>query len=96
MVTDFASFWIDSPWECGGRWMEEKVTKCDQIWGIQKTRLCKVFKNQQLTKSCCASDGSQITGGYRVFLVAIELFVYQVVEFCQRCIQIISGKGDQK
>ena len=27
MVTDFASFWIDSPFQCGGRWMEEKVTK---------------------------------------------------------------------
>ena len=26
------------------------VTKSDQILGIQKTRLCKVFENQQLTK----------------------------------------------
>ena len=32
IVTDFASFWIDSPWEMDGR----KVTKCDQILGIQK------------------------------------------------------------
>ena len=30
------------------------------------------------------------------FLVAIEGFVYQVVELNQRCIQIMSGKCDQK
>ena len=42
------------------------------------------------------SGGYSCIGGYRVFLAAIELFVYQVVELYQRCIQIISGKGDQK
>ena len=51
MATDFAIFWIDSPWECGGRWMEEIVTKCDQILGDTKIRLCKMLYNQQLTKS---------------------------------------------
>ena len=50
MVTDFAIFWIDSPWECGGRWVEEKVTKCDQIWRVQKIRLCKVFKKSTTYK----------------------------------------------
>ena len=35
------------------------------------------------------------TGGYSVFLVAIEGFVYQEVEFTQRYIQIMNGKCDQ-
>ena len=39
--------------------VSQKVTKSDQIWGIQKTRLCKVFENQQLTKSICASGGGR-------------------------------------
>ena len=30
----------------------KKVTKSDQIWWIQKTRLCKLIENQKLTKSC--------------------------------------------
>ena len=37
----------------------------DQILGITKTRLCKVFKNQQLTKSCRAPGGSKGIGDYR-------------------------------
>ena len=37
---------------------KKNVTKSDQIWGIQKTRLCKVFENQQLTKPCCAPGGN--------------------------------------
>ena len=40
------------------------VTLSGQILGIQKTRLCKVFENQQLTKSCCTSDGYKIFGCY--------------------------------
>ena len=49
MVTNFASFWIDSPWECGGRWMEEKVTKCSQIWGgVQKQDFVKCLKINNL------------------------------------------------
>lgn len=43
----------------------------------------------------CASDEDIFIGGYRVFLVAIEGFVYQVVELNHRCIQIMSGKCDQ-
>ena len=55
-----------------------------------------MFENQQLTGPYCASDGSLKIGGYSVFLVAIEGFVYQVVELSPRCIQITSGKRDQK
>ena len=53
----------------------------------------------QLTEIGChrmtsyrASGGYSWTGGYCVFLVAIERFVYQVVELNHRCIQIMSGK----
>ena len=35
------------------------------------------------------------TGGYRVFLVAIEGFVYQAVESNHQCIQITNEKCDQ-
>ena len=35
------------------------------------------------------------TGDYRVFLVAIEGFVYQMVDRTPQCIQIMSGKCDQ-
>ena len=55
-----------------------------------------MLKYQQVTRSCGASDGSLKIGGYRVFLVAIEGFVYQVVEITRWCVQIISGKCDQK
>ena len=43
-----------------------------------------------------ASGGYSWTGGYCVFLVAIEGFVYQSVTGAPRCIQIMSGKCDQK
>jgi len=55
-------------------------SKCGQIWGIQKERPCKVFENQQLTGSFCASGGDSCIGDYRVFMVAIECFVYQQVD----------------
>jgi hypothetical protein len=42
-----------------------------------------------------ASGGYSCIGGYRVFLVATEGFVYQVVELNHQCIQIMSGKCDQ-
>ena len=51
--------------------VSQKVTKSDQIWGIQKTRLCKVFENQQLTKSICASGGTRTrtaVSGQGIFL----------------------------
>ena len=35
------------------------------------------------------------TGGYRVFLVAIEGFVYQAVESNHQCIQITNEKCDR-
>ena len=66
-----------------------------KFWGIQKTRLCKVFENQQLIKSLVCLGREPETGGYSVFLVAIEGFVYQDVEFTQRYIQIMNGKCDQ-
>ena len=39
-----------------------------------------MFENQQLTRSCCASDGYSRIGGYRVFLVAIEYPIFQLVD----------------
>ena len=42
-----------------------------------------------------APGGCVVIGVYRVFLVAIDCFVYQVVVITQRCIQIMSGKRDQ-
>ena len=51
--------------------VSQKVTKSDQIWWIQKTRLCKVIENQQLTKSCCASGGTRTrtaVSGQGIFL----------------------------
>lgn len=39
-----------------------------------------MFENQQLTGSCCASGGYSRIGGYRVFLVAIEYPIFQLVD----------------
>ena len=35
------------------------VVKLWPYLGDTKTRFCKVFENQQFTKSCCASDGTR-------------------------------------
>ena len=49
------------PGKCVSRWKRvlKMWSNCGQIWGIQETRLCKVIKNQQLTKSCRASGGNR-------------------------------------
>ena len=72
MVTDFASFSIDRPWECGGRWMEEKVTKCDQILGIQKQDFVKCLKINNLQSfvvSCTNIKSLVVIVNYSVFIV---------------------------
>ena len=49
------------PGKCVSRWKRvlKMWSNCGQIWGIQETRLCKVIKNQQFTKSCRASGGNR-------------------------------------
>ena len=49
------------PGKCVSRWKRvlKMWSNCGQILGIQETRLCKVIKNQQLTKSCRASGGNR-------------------------------------
>lgn len=72
MVTDFASFWIDSLWGCGGRWVEEKVTKCDQILGIQKQDFVKCLKINNLQSfvvSCTNIKSLVVIVNYSVFIV---------------------------
>ena len=66
-------------------------------WGIRPpvNQIFRHEKRPDLPVFFRASGGSLEIGDYRVFLVAIERFVYQVVELYQRCIQIMSGKCDQ-
>jgi hypothetical protein len=52
-------------------------------------------KDRQSAVFFRASGGFSWAGGYCVFLVAIEGFVYQVVELNHQSIQIMSGKCDQ-
>ena len=49
------------PGKCVSRWKRvlKMWSNCGQILGIQETRLCKVIKNQQFTKSCRASGGNR-------------------------------------
>ena len=49
------------PGKCVSCWKRvlKMWSNCGQIWGIQETRLCKVIKNQQFTKSCRASGGNR-------------------------------------
>ena len=53
------------------------VTLSGQILGIQKTKLCKVIEDQQLTKSCCASDGDSHIGDYRELSILTEYIGFQ-------------------
>ena len=50
------------PGKCVSRWKRvlKMWSNCGQILGIQKTRLCKVIKNQQFTKSRNASRANCI------------------------------------
>ena len=58
------------------------MTKSDQIWGITKTRLCKVFEIQQLAKSCCASGGNRTRTAVSGQGIFVPLWLSPPVSVC--------------
>ena len=58
------------------------VTKSDQIWRIQKTRLCKVFENQQFTKSCCAPGGNRTRTAFSGQGIFVPLWLSPPITAC--------------